>query len=180
MPQRPAISARRADPRSSSSPNPIFNGDFSLGIEAWGVTDWQGPAPVGEHPYGLVGDRLCFTILPRQRVLIGWPPGESSYAIAVTRGARHQLSLRASSSGPLPIIADVSVGHRLPPYGSIAAARLPLDHTFQSFTFDFEPDVSDDQTGFSIHLAAVGDSGETQVCFDDFLITTDVAACSAP
>jgi retinol-binding protein 3 len=177
---RPAISARRAAPLPSSSPNPIFNGDFSLGIEAWGVTDWQGNQQVGEHPYSLEGDRLCLTILPRQRVLIGWPPEETSYAFAVTRGARHQLSLKASSSGPLSIIADLSVGHRLPPYGSIAAARIPLDPTLESLTFDFEPDVSDDQTGFAIRLVAIGDSGETQVCFDDFLITADIAACSAP
>jgi hypothetical protein len=181
LPQaRPATSARRAEPLPSSLPNPIVNGDFSLGSEAWGVTDWQGRQPVGEHPYDLDGGRLCLTILPRQRVLIGWPPEESSYAFRVTRGARHQLSLRASSSGSLGIIADLNVGHRLPPYGSIAAARLPLDPTFQSLTFDFEPDVSDDQTGLSIQLVAIGDGGENRVCFDDFSLTAEIAACAAP
>jgi len=45
---------------------------------------------------------------------------------------------------------------------------------------DFEPEVSDDQTGFSVQLEALGDTDAARLCFDDFLISTDAAACSAP
>lgn len=72
-----------------------------------------------------------------------------------------------------------AVGHRLPPYATYAAARLPLDASFESYTMDFEPEVSDDQTGFSVQLQALGDAGESRLCFDDFLITTDAEACAA-
>lgn len=178
--RRPAVSARRAEPRPPTAENPIENADFSSGIAPWGVTAWQSPGQPTPHAYDLEDGKLCLTLLPRERVVIGWPLEASSYAVAVNRGQSYQLSLRASASGPLAVIADLSVGHRLPPYSTYAAARLPLDASFESYTLDFEPEVSDEQTGFSVQLQALGDAGESRLCFDDFLISTDAVACAAP
>jgi hypothetical protein len=177
---RPALSAQRTEPRPAIAENPIYNADFASGIAPWGVTSWQNPGQPAPHAYDLEDGKLCLTLLPHERVIIGWPQEATPYAFHVTRGNRHQLSLRASASGPLPIISDLTVGHRLPPYGIYAAARLPLDASFESYTMDFEPEVSDDQTGLSVQLQALGDAGESRLCFDDFLITTDAPACTAP
>lgn len=163
--------ARVESPGVSRGPNQVINGDFSRGLAPWAVTRWSGPFARAEHPHRLSGEVLCFSVKPGERILLGWPPEASSHAISLEEGARYQLSFEASASGSVPIAAEVSIGHRLPPYIPAATAEIPLDSSLRSFTVDVDPTESDDQVGLAFKIAAAGDTGETDVCFDDVAVT---------
>jgi retinol-binding protein 3 len=165
-----ALEARVEDPPPTRAPNQIDNGDFSRGIEPWGVTTWSGPRAIGEHPYRLDGGVLCFSMESGERVLLGWPPETSSYAAALESGVRYGLSFKASLTGSLPVSAHVSVGHRLPPYTAITTAEIALAGSLQSFVVHVQPEYSDDQVGLAFKFAASGSEGQTQICLDDVVV----------
>jgi hypothetical protein len=167
-PGRPGlIRALAESPRPSRGANQVLNGDFSRGLEPWGITTWSGPLADGEHPHRLDGGMLCFTIKPKQRILLGWPPEKSSHALALERGVSYQLSFKASATGSLRLAAEVTVGHRLPPYTAVQTAELALDSSFRPYTIDVLPEEPDEQAGLAFKLAGVGDEGDSQVCIDD-------------
>lgn len=166
--RRGVTQARIEPPSASRAPNQVTNGDFSRGLEPWGVTRWgAGPLAAGIHPHHLDGGRLCFSVEPSARILVGWPPETSSHAIVLERDGRYQLSFEASASGSLPIAAEVTVGHRLPPYTPVTTAQIALDERLQSFTVDVDPEEADDQVGLAFKLTALGAQGQTEVCIDE-------------
>jgi hypothetical protein len=159
--------ARRGPPeRSARRLLPLYNGDFSHGLAAWGVSAGRGTTP----SYGIKGGALCVAVAPRDHILVGWPPETSAHAVSLQAGGRYQLSFQAVATGPLALDAEVGVGYRLPPYTQVVDAEIPLDATRRSYTVDFEPDADEPNGGIAFRVAARGQASPTELCIDDVAI----------
>ena len=137
----------------------IVNGGFDDGTAPWWSTE--------NAPLSVVDGQLCAEV--PSGLANPWDASLGHNEIPLVDGARYAVSLRASTSAPVTVRANVQLNEA--PYTTVSSRELVLDSTAETFTYEFDSNL--DSANGTLTFQLGGGAEPFTFCLDDVSLTSD-------